>query len=116
MEKVIVVKVSLKRPVKNLTQVITDLIQRGGKPELHVESCEEAEQIQVTVEGGVIQHIGNIPEGIEVLVRDFDVDGTEDNLTLVEEEQCLESVWRKHPIDNSTMEDLHRQDRHDFPE
>jgi len=30
--------------------------------------------IEITVEGGVIQHIDNIPEGIEVHVRDFDVD------------------------------------------
>jgi hypothetical protein len=35
--------------------------------------------VDVTVEGGVIQHIEHIPAGIKVRVIDFDTDGTPPN-------------------------------------
>jgi hypothetical protein len=31
--------------------------------------------IRITMEGGVIQAVDNIPEGVRVVVMDFDVDG-----------------------------------------
>ena len=31
-------------------------------------------EIYVTVEGGVIQDISNIPEGVRVVVRDYDIE------------------------------------------
>jgi hypothetical protein len=31
--------------------------------------------VRVTVEGGVVQHV-EVPEGVQVVVRDYDVDGT----------------------------------------
>ena len=36
-----------------------------------------SDTILVTVEGGVIQDIENIPLGIEVVVHDYDVEGCE---------------------------------------
>ena len=32
--------------------------------------------VLVTVESGVVQHI-EVPEGVQVIVKDYDVDGTE---------------------------------------
>jgi hypothetical protein len=32
--------------------------------------------VRVTVEGGVVQHV-EVPEGVQVVVRDYDVDGTD---------------------------------------
>jgi hypothetical protein len=52
-------------------------------------------QITVTVEGGLIQEIENIPPGISVLVMDFDTDGTdEDEVTKTTEgDLCVVSEW-----------------------
>ena len=49
--------------------------------------------INITVDGGVIQDI-IVPEDVQVVVRDYDVDGTEKNL-LVDEDghNFIESVW-----------------------
>ena len=49
--------------------------------------------VHVTVEGGVIQDV-ECPSGIQVLIRDYDVDGSETNLA--EDETCdefIENVW-----------------------
>jgi hypothetical protein len=49
--------------------------------------------VQITVEGGVIQDV-ECPSGVQVLVRDYDVDGTE--IDLAEDEtgdEYIESVW-----------------------
>jgi len=53
----------------------------------------EKRVITVVVEGGVIQNICDIPEDIQIVVRDFDVDGSEDNLTEYEGDECVESTW-----------------------
>lgn len=37
----------------------------------------ETVDIIVTVVGGVIQHVTNIPPGVRVLVRDYDVQGSD---------------------------------------
>ena len=49
--------------------------------------------VQVTVEGGVIQDV-ECPSGIQVLIRDYDVDGSETNLAEDETgDEFIESVW-----------------------
>ncbi len=50
--------------------------------------------VRVTVEGGVVQHV-EVPEGEQVVVRDYDVDGTEaDQLQRDENgDQFIESIW-----------------------
>ncbi len=50
--------------------------------------------VQVTVEGGVVQHV-DVPEGLQVVVRDYDVDGTEaDHLQQDDNgDQFIESIW-----------------------
>ena len=50
--------------------------------------------INITVEGGVIQDITDIPDDVQVVVRDYDVDGNEENL--LEDEDgynFIESIW-----------------------
>lgn len=52
------------------------------------------QQITITVEGGVIQQIENIPAGVEVVVLDFDTDGAETNLLILSNGQkCVKSTW-----------------------
>jgi hypothetical protein len=49
--------------------------------------------VHVTVEGGVIQDV-ECPLGVQVLVRDYDVDGSEADLAEDETgDEFLESVW-----------------------
>ena len=52
--------------------------------------------IKITTEGGVIQDINDIPDDVQVVVRDYDVDGSEYNLMV---DECghnfIESVWAK---------------------
>ncbi len=50
--------------------------------------------IRVTVEGGVVQHV-EVPEGVQVIVRDYDVEGTDaDELEQDENgDQFIESTW-----------------------
>ena len=49
--------------------------------------------VHVTVEGGVIQNV-DCPSGVQVLVRDYDVDGSEADLAEDDSgDEYLESVW-----------------------
>lgn len=49
--------------------------------------------VHVTVEGGVIQTI-DCPSGIQVVVRDYDVDGSESDLAEDDSgDEYLESTW-----------------------
>lgn len=50
--------------------------------------------VRVTVEGGVVQHV-EVPEGVQVIVRDYDVEGTDaDELEQDENgDQFIESFW-----------------------
>lgn len=52
-------------------------------------------EIIITVEGGVIQSIDNIPPGVTIKVQDFDTEGsTEDEITESENgETYVESVY-----------------------
>lgn len=50
--------------------------------------------VRVTIEGGVVQHV-DVPEGVQVVVRDYDVDGT-DVSELEQDENSdhfIESIW-----------------------
>ena len=49
--------------------------------------------VHVTVEGGVIQHV-DCPTGIQVVVRDYDVDGSESDLAEDDSgDEYVEGVW-----------------------
>ena len=50
--------------------------------------------ISITVEGGVIQSIEGIPADVQVVVRDYDVDGSEEDLQEDDDGYpYVESVW-----------------------
>ena len=49
--------------------------------------------VHVTVEGGVIQDV-ECPSGVQVLIRDYDVDGSESDLAEDETgDEFIESIW-----------------------
>ena len=50
--------------------------------------------VQITFQGGVIQDI-DCPEGVQVIVRDFDTDGVEPSSLGRNEsgEEYVESIW-----------------------
>jgi hypothetical protein len=50
--------------------------------------------VVVTVEGGVVQHV-EVPEGVRVVVRDYDAEGVEAERLSVDEDgnECVEAVW-----------------------
>ncbi len=50
--------------------------------------------VKITVRGGVIQDV-DVPEGVQVVVHDFDTDGTEpDRLSRDENgDECVVNIW-----------------------
>lgn len=49
--------------------------------------------VRITVEGGVVQHV-ECQQGVQVVVRDYDVEGQDEGLQQDENGDCyLESVW-----------------------
>jgi hypothetical protein len=51
--------------------------------------------VRITVEGGIVQHV-DVPHGVQVIVRDYDVDGQEDGLQQDENGDCyIECVWEE---------------------
>jgi hypothetical protein len=49
--------------------------------------------VRIAVEGGVIQDV-ECPSGVQVLVRDYDVDGSETDLAEDDSgDEFIESVW-----------------------
>jgi len=49
--------------------------------------------VRITVEGGVVQHV-QVPKGVTVVVRDYDVDGEDEGLEEDENgDKYVESVW-----------------------
>ena len=50
--------------------------------------------VRVTVEGGVVQHI-DVPKDVRVVVRDYDVEGTEEDQLEKDEngDEFIESIW-----------------------
>ena len=64
-------------------------LKKGEKPEPN-------KVIEITVRGGLIQDIQNIPIGITIRVRDYDTDGDEDR-TIKDEngDRCFQADWTK---------------------
>ena len=54
-------------------------------------------QIIITVEGGIVQHVEVPSHEVEVVIRDYDVEGVDsDRLEKDDEgEECVVSVWRR---------------------
>jgi hypothetical protein len=50
--------------------------------------------VRVTVGSGVVQHV-EVPEGVQVVVRDYNVDGTDDDELEQDEngDNFIESLW-----------------------
>lgn len=50
--------------------------------------------VRVTIEGGVIQHV-ELPEGVKVIVQDYDVEGSEADCLHRDEngDDFIESIW-----------------------
>ena len=50
--------------------------------------------VHITVEGGVIQDV-QVPDGVEVVVRDYDSDGIEDAQLGIDDDgnKCVETIW-----------------------
>lgn len=50
--------------------------------------------VRITVEGGVVQHV-EVPEGVSVVVRDYDVDGLPPEAFRRDEhgDDYIESIW-----------------------
>ena len=53
------------------------------------------EEINIIVEGGLIQQIYNIPKGIKIIVHDYDTDGIETDDTSKDQngDVYVESTW-----------------------
>ncbi len=50
--------------------------------------------VKIIVEGGVVQHVA-VPEGVTVIVWDYDVDGVESGLLQQDRggDSYIESIW-----------------------
>ena len=50
--------------------------------------------VVVTVEGGIVQHV-EVPEGVKVVVRDYDCEGADADMVEADEEgnEFVEAVW-----------------------
>ncbi len=60
-------------------------------------NAENKKSIVITMDGGLIQEIEGIPQDVVIVVRDYDVEGVdEDDLTKDENgNECFESIWEK---------------------
>jgi hypothetical protein len=51
-------------------------------------------KVTVSIEGGVVQEV-DCPSGVQLIVRDYDVDGTEPNLAEDDTgDEFVETIWR----------------------
>ena len=52
--------------------------------------------VRVTVEGGVIQYV-EVPEGVTVIVRDYDAEGCDPDLVEQDDDgnDYIESIWEQ---------------------
>ena len=50
--------------------------------------------VKITVEGGVVQHV-EVPDGVTVIVRDYDVEGVEPELLQQDRggDNYTEAIW-----------------------
>ncbi len=57
-----------------------------------MDPCERT-TVTVTVEGGVVQHV-EVPPGVRVVVKDYDIDGSESDLAEdTNGDNYVESIW-----------------------
>jgi len=72
------------------------LLEWAGQGEQTMSTNKHPNAIVVTVEGGVIQSVDNIPPGQEVVVMDFDTEGVPDEETRENDlgQRYVESVWQ----------------------
>jgi hypothetical protein len=64
------------------------------RPEAPPQGDQEMKTVVVTVEGGVVQHV-ECPEGVKVVVRDYDCEGCDSDLVSVDEDgnEYVGAVW-----------------------
>ena len=64
----------------------------------------EKKKIVITLEGGLIQWIEGIPDGMVIEVRDYDVEGADESELETGENGDLyyESIWEKEHDDGGT--------------
>jgi hypothetical protein len=50
--------------------------------------------VKVTVEGGVVQHV-EVPKGVAVIVKDYDVEGTPEDMLEKDDngDSFIEAIW-----------------------
>jgi hypothetical protein len=54
----------------------------------------ELNKIIIVVDGGLIQTISGIPKDIQIEVRDYDVEGVdEENITKIDDEEAVVTIW-----------------------
>lgn len=55
----------------------------------------EPNTIVITIEGGLVQDVSNIPPGMKVVVRDYDCEGADDDELSKDErgDDCYVTVW-----------------------
>jgi len=56
---------------------------------------EATMSVFIYLEGGLIQDVTKAPENIEVIVRDYDIEGVEENELVKDPDgkECVQSVW-----------------------
>jgi len=52
-------------------------------------------KIIITVDGGIIENIENVPEGVVVEVRDFDTEGIDDDskISVIDGKEAVVTLW-----------------------
>ncbi len=62
--------------------------------------------VNITVSGGVVQNV-EVPEGVTVIVRDYDVDGVESDLLQQDRggDNYIESIWTPERTTNADVRD-----------
>ncbi len=62
--------------------------------------------VTITVEGGVVQNV-EVPEGVTVIVRDYDVEGVESDLLQQDEngDNYIEAIWTPERTTNADVRD-----------
>ena len=62
--------------------------------------------VKITVEGGVVQNV-EVPEGVMVIVRDYDVDAIETDLLQQDRggDNYIESIWKPERTSHADVRD-----------
>ncbi len=62
--------------------------------------------VQVIVSGGVVQHV-EVPDGVSVIVRDYDVEGIESDLLRRDDhdDHYIEAIWASERTTDADIRD-----------